>query len=71
MSQGQDRPNEARPATAGTAAAAGAAEGTAAAQQQHVPLAALEAKIDEVMEACGFDHDASMTTLQKLAHLEV
>ena len=36
-----------------------------------VPLAALEAKIDEVVEACGFDHDASMTTLQKLALLEV
>jgi hypothetical protein len=55
----------------GTAAAVGATAGVAAAQQQCVPLAALEAKIDEVMEACGFDHDASMTTLQKLAQLEV
>ena len=75
---GQGRSTEARPPTVsvGTAGAravafASAAAGGAAAQhQQHVPLAALEAKIDEVMEACGFDHDASMTTLQKLALLE-
>jgi len=51
-----------------SATAAPAAPGSAA---QHVPLAALEAKLDDVLEACGLDHDASMTPLQKLTTLEV
>ena len=50
------------------AAAGDAPSGGAA---QHVPLAALEAKLDEVLEACGLDRDASMTPLQKLTTLEV
>ena len=59
-----------RPATGEMAAAAlgPAAPGGAA---QHVPLAALEAKLDEVLDACGIDRDASMTPLQKLTTLEV
>lgn len=59
-----------RPGTGSTAAAAGPAASGGGATQQ-VPLAALEAKLDEVLEACGFDRDASMTPLQKLTTLEV
>ena len=62
--------SQVRPATGGTAgtSAETAPSGSAA---QHVPLAALEAKLDEVLEACGLDRDASMTPLQKLTTLEV
>ena len=51
-----------------SATAGPAAPGSSA---QHVPLAALEAKLDEVLEACGLDRDASMTPFQKLTTLEV